>query len=425
MLTNISGNKPRIAFVSPHDFQGGASRIGHYLFEGFRKEGYETAFFVGRRSLEDPDVHHIRKYKNSGQKLWSKFQRRITWELGHENFYYPGSTDQILDWNPDIIHFHNPQGGYFDLRKLENLSANIPVIFTLHDPWMFTGHCSYFIHCQKWLDGCGSCPDLNRRPSLKRDGTAFNFKRKQGIYKNSQFYVATPSAWLLKEAEKSMLKESIVAGRVINNGVNEEVFTPKDSSVLRNSLNIPEKEIVLLYVVNSQMQTNPYKDFTTISNALEQLRLRKKEGQKLTFIALGADGESYEKEGIRVIYAGFQSDMNVISSYFNVADLYLHAARAENYPNVVMEALACGTPCIVTNTGGVPEQIVEDVTGWVVPFEGFSDMTDKILELSENPEKIKKASIEARKWIEEKHTLSHMINDYRDFYELILKEKYN
>ena len=415
----------RIAFISPHDFKGGASRIGYYLFSGFRNLGHETAFFVGKQSLADQDVHQVQKFATKAQKYYGKVMRHINRELGHEHFYYPNSTQQILSWKPDIIHVHNPQGGYFQLTALKEISKQVPVLFTLHDPWMFTGHCSYFIECDRWLKGCGDCPDLNRRPSLKRDGTAFNWKRKKKLYQNSSFYVATPSAWLLKEAERSILKEGIIESRVINNGVNQEVFRPKDTAELRSKLGIPQDEMVLLYVVNSNMRTNPYKDFTTISNALDHLKKIKKSDQKFTFIALGTDGEEVNEDGVRMLYAGFQTDTEVISSYFNMANLYLHAARAENYPNVVMEAMACGTPCVVTNTGGVPEQIKEGKTGWVVRFEGAKEMAETILELYKNTTLLNRASIEARKWIEKNHSLNHMIQEYSDFYHEILNNQQN
>ena len=111
-----------------------------------------------------------------------------------------------------------------------------------------------------------------------------------------------------------------------------------------------------------------------------------------------------------------------MASYFNIADLYLHAARAENYPNVVMEALSAGTPCIVTNTGGVPEQIIENETGWVVPFEDYRAMALKVVQLSKDPIKIKEAGLKARKWIVGNHTLNHMSLDYEKFYKIILND---
>lgn len=406
----------RIAFVSPHDFQGGASRIGYYLFNGMRQKGHTTAFFVGKKSLEDQDVYRLSKYQNSFQKLFGKLLKRLHRELGHEHFYFPNTPEQILKWKPDIIHFHNPQGGYFDVRALEKLSNTVPVVLTLHDPWMFSGHCSYFIHCEKWKSGCGACPDLKRRPSLKRDGTAYNWSRKKKIYEHSKFHVVTPSAWLMDEAKKSIVNTAIQTDRVINNGVDHEIFKPGASDSLRAQLGIPEGETVLLYVVNSHMQTNPYKDFTTISKALEHLKAHKKPEDKFTFVALGTDGEGSNEDGIRTIYAGFQRDPAVIAQYFNLADLYLHAARAENYPNVVMEALACGTPCVVTKTGGVPEQIIEGKTGWVVPFEGSKEMAETVIRVSRDKTLLNAASVAAREWVQQAHTLDHMIEEYLDFY---------
>jgi glycosyltransferase involved in cell wall biosynthesis len=325
-----------------------------------------------------------------------------------------------MSWKPDVIHFHNIQGNYFDLRKITKISKKTPVLFTLHDPWMFTGHCSYFIECDKWKTGCGKCPDLVRRPSLKRDGTAFNWKRKKMIYEKSKFYIATPSDWLLNEANKSMLKNGIQKSILINNGVDHEVFKPMNSAPLREKLNIKEDEIVLLYVVSSNMTSNPYKDFSTISKCVNYIEKINDSNKKFTLIAIGEEKPESIRNGIRKISIGYLNKAEEIANYFNIADLYLHAARAENYPNVVMEALSSGTPCIVTKTGGVPEQIIENETGWVVPYEDYRAMALKIIELSKSPNLINESGKKARVWIEQNHTKKHMVDKYEKFYSTIL-----
>lgn len=415
-------NTIKIAYVSPHDYKGGASKIGYYLFEGFRKKGYDVRYFVGKKSLDDIDVEQLNKHKTRFSKVLGKIIKLINRELGLEHFFYPNSSKTIMSWKPDVIHFHNIQGNYFDLRKITEISKKTPVLFTLHDPWMFTGHCSYFIECDKWKTGCGKCPDLERRPSLKRDGTAFNWKRKKMIYEKSKFYIATPSDWLLNEANKSMLKNGIQKAILINNGVDHEVFKPMDKTLLRKKLNITEDEIVLLYVVSSNITTNPYKDFNTISKCVNYIEKINDSNKKFTLIAIGEEKPESFANGIRKISIGYLNKAEEIANYFNIADLYLHAARAENYPNVVMEALSSGTPCIVTNTGGVPEQIIENKTGWVVPFEDYKAMALKVVQLSKEPTKINEAGQKARKWIEDNHTLKHMLLEYDEFYKNILHD---
>lgn len=412
-----SKSETKIAFVSPHDYKGGASKIGYNLFNGFRDRGYNVRYFVGKKSLEDNDIEQIVKHTNRFGKFLGKLIKLINRELGIENFYYPNSSKTLIAWKPDLIHFHNIQGSYFDIRELSKISKHTPVVFTLHDTWMFTGHCSYFIECDRWKIGCGKCPDLKRRPSLKRDNTAFNWKRKKNIYNNSKFYVTAPSNWLLQEANHSILKNGMKIPTLINNGVDHQVFKPKDATILRQKLNIEKDEIVLLYVVSSNLISNPYKDFNTISKCISFIENNNKSDKKFTLIAIGEKKPETYENGVRKLYIGYLTKAENIADYFNIADLYLHAARAENYPNVVMEALSSGTPCIVTKTGGVPEQIIENKTGWVVPYEDYKAMAQKVLELSENPIIISDTGDRAREWIEKNHSNDHMLNAYQIYYK--------
>lgn len=407
----------KIAFVSPHDYKGGASKIGYYLFNGFRERGYNVRYFVGKKSLEDKNIEQIIPCTN---KFLGKLFRFINRELGIENFYYPNSSKSLIAWKPDLIHFHNIQGNYFDLRELKKISKNIPVVFTLHDTWMFTGHCSYFIECDRWKTGCGKCPDLKRRPSIKRDNTAFNWNRKKKVYRNSKFYVTTPSNWLLEQAKHSILKNGMRMPTLINNGVDHQVFKPMDATILRQKLNIEQDEIVLLYVVSSNLISNPYKDFNTISKCITFIEKNNESKKKFTLIAIGEKKPETYENGVRKLYIDYLTKAENIADYFSIADLYLHAARAENYPNVVMEALSSGTPCIVTKTGGVPEQIIENKTGWVVDYEDYKSMALKVLELSVNPIKLTTAGYNARKWIIKHHKIKDMIDKYENFYKSVL-----
>ena len=407
----------KIAFVSPHDYKGGASKIAYHLFNGFRERGYKVRYFVGKKSLEDKNIEQIIPYTN---KFLGKLFRFINRELGIENFYYPNSSKSLIAWKPDLIHFHNIQGNYFDLRELKKISKNIPVVFTLHDTWMFTGHCSYFIECDRWKTGCGKCPDLKRRPSIKRDNTAFNWNRKKKVYRNSKFYVTTPSNWLLEQAKHSILKNGMRMPTLINNGVDHQVFKPMDATILRQKLNIEQDEIVLLYVVSSNLISNPYKDFNTISKCITFIEKNNESKKKFTLIAIGEKKPETYENGVRKLYIDYLTKAENIADYFSIADLYLHAARAENYPNVVMEALSSGTPCIVTKTGGVPEQIIENKTGWVVDYEDYKSMALKVLELSVNPIKLTTAGYNARKWIIKHHKIKNMIDKYENFYKSVL-----
>ncbi|WP_455371662.1 glycosyltransferase, partial [Petrachloros mirabilis] len=254
----------RILQVSTYDKGGGAEAVAWQLFEEYRRRGHASVMAVGEKRSGDMDVISLSRAADSSLlERWSqKLSERLSpyegrlrgawrlrrwlqeyaahppnwWQarLGMENYNFPETWRvlTIANSQPDILHCHNlhggwlSRGGYFDLRALPWLSRQVPVMVTLHDTWLLSGHCAYTLGCDRWKAGCGICPDLSIYPALLRDGTAFNWKRKKDIYANSRLYVATPSRWLMGQVEQSMLASSVVEARVIPNGVDGSVFSP-------------------------------------------------------------------------------------------------------------------------------------------------------------------------------------------------------
>ena len=126
-----------------------------------------------------PGVQQMR----CGLEMLAEGRPGIEQALGREDFDHPGSR-QLLEHSPcppDIVHTHNLHGYYFDLRSLATLSHQAPAATTLHDEWMITGHCAYTLGCPRWEHGCGQRPDLAVYPALRRDGTAYNWRRKSDL----------------------------------------------------------------------------------------------------------------------------------------------------------------------------------------------------------------------------------------------------
>jgi hypothetical protein len=222
--------------VNSSDIAGGAERISWNFHCAYRKLGYQSRLAVGYRRSKDPDVYVIDASGSSN--LWTrsplaidtylspfvgKFREARTLQRvvrllavpkrlcqvlqGHEDFYSPG-TWRILNLcgqPPDVLHCYNLHKNYFDLDALPWLSGQMPVILTLHDAWLLSGHCAHSFDCEKWKKGCGSCPDLRIPPSILRDATAFNWLRKRSNFSRSQLYVATPCQWLMDKVQQSML----------------------------------------------------------------------------------------------------------------------------------------------------------------------------------------------------------------------------
>ena len=376
----------RILQVSTADRDGGAEGVAWSLFQAYRNRRHESWLTVGRKYSEDPDVIAIPNQRSVNiwdgfclglQKrlkpfeenvpgvwrvreqldAWSRPWRKMQRSLGVEDFDFPG-TQQLLTLpphRPDIVHCHNLHGWYFDLRILPRLSHEVPVILHLHDAWLLSGHCAHSFDCERWKIGCGHCPDLTLYPAVERDATAYNWRRKRDIFAKSRLYVTTPAHWLMQKVEQSILAPAIVKTRVIPNGGDLSIFHPADRQCVRNELGIAHDAKVLLFTANG-IRKNIWKDYTTMKVAVAKVAERM-HGQKLIFIALGEEGSPERIGQAEVQFVPYQKDRKIVARYFQAADLYVHAARAEVCPLTIVEALACGTPVVATGVGGIPEQV--------------------------------------------------------------------
>ncbi len=391
----------RILQISGADLGGGAERVAWELQRAYRARGHDARLAVGHKLTADPHVLPLPNAatRNPWSRLWwslhaylarrdpARYPRTrlsravralaapagvLDYLRGVENFHFPGAW-HLLESQPhppDLIHAHNLHHNYFDLRALPYLSRQAPLVLTLHDAWLLSGHCAHSLGCERWRSGCGSCPDLSLYPAVRRDATAFNWQRKQAIYHASRLYVATPSRWLMDKVEQSMLRSGIVQARVVPNGVDLAIFQPGDRAQARRDLGLPDAARLVLFAANG-IRANPWKDFAALRAAIACVA-DQPVGADLHFIALGEDAPPEQIGAARIRFIPFQADPTIVAAYYRAADLYIHAARADTFPNTVLEALACGTPVVATAVGGIPEQVIPldhaaDPTGILVP----------------------------------------------------------
>ncbi len=376
----------RIVQVNMFDVYGGAEKVAWDLASAYRDRGHDAWLAVGRKRSNAPDVlcipHH--QAKALWPRFWWTIHHRLQpyygratgvrtlcrlvhalaepegWvgtRLGIEDFSYPGAW-HLLDApcaRPDILHCHNLHQKYFDLRALPWLSRRVPVVLTLHDAWLLSGHCAHSFDCDRWQTGCGQCPDLSIHPPIRRDATARNWRRKRDIYAASRLHVATPCRWLMDKVQRSILKAGIVESRIIPYGVDLGTFRPGDRHAVRTALAIPPEADVLLFAA-SGIRKNIWKDYETLRRVVGRLAERGG-GRPLLFLAVGEDAPPERIGAAEIRFVPFESDPRKVAGYYQAADIYVHAARADTFPCTVLEALACGTPVVATAIGGIPEQV--------------------------------------------------------------------
>ena len=427
--------------VNTYDKTGGAAHIAFNLFKTLGNKGYRSYFVVGEKQSNDSGVFQIPSdpdkgvwanffisasknvEKVPGFRLFSHFIiSRIKMRndlLGIEEYDFPGTsqiTHLIPSFTPDIIHCHNLHGRYFDLRMLPRLSSKFPLVITLHDAWLISGHCAHSFDCERWKTGCGQCPDLSIYPAIQQDATAFNWQRKRKIFRRSRLYVVTPCQWLMDKVNQSMLRLDLLASKVIPNGVDLTVFHPANQQDAREELGLPPDAKILLFAAQG-IRENIWKDYRTLQSAISEIA---DSGKKVLCIALGetAPSEHFGESEIR--FLPYLEDPGKVARYYQAADLYLHPTRSDTFPTTILEALACGIPVVASAVGGIPEQIIEGKTGFLVPSGDAPVMARRIMQLLEDDAYRQQIGRQAADDAARRFGLELMVKEYLQVYHELL-----
>lgn len=306
---------------------------------------------------------------------------------------------------PDVIHLHCIHGYYLNYKVLfEYLnSTSIPIVWTFHDCWAFTGHCAHFVTvgCDKWRNGgCFKCPLLSTYPKSFVDKSKRNYELKKKLFsENKNLQIVAVSRWLESYTKDSFFKGKNI--RVINNGIDTERFYPcasKSSSVF-----------VILGVATSWGESKGLYDFYKIRELLPE--------DKYQIILIGLKQEQIDSlsKGIKGISR--TESISELTRFYSEANVLLNPTYADSFPTVNMEALSCGTPVITYKTGGSPE-IIDEKTGIVVEQGNVNGLIEAIRLIETNP----LSSDACRRRAVQKYDKNARFMDYINLYnELIQK----
>lgn len=404
----------KVLHINQSDIIGGAGISGYRLHQALLDRGIDSSLLVGKAKTKSDRVAVVPRKQFIEKQLY-----RFTWGLGL-NYLNLIGTFELPKHNfyedADVINFHNLHTGYFNYLAIPALTKNKPAIFTLHDMWSFTGHCTYSYECDRWKHGCGRCPHLDNYPAVARDNTAWEWKLKNWVYDRSNLTIVTPSLWLTERAKQSMLERFNI--HHIPHGIDTQAYQPIESQYCRSALGIPEDKKVLMFGADSLKDSRKGKDL--LIEALQKLPDSIK--KETVLLTIGRGGENIESTiGISTLNLGYVSSDRLKSLAYSAADLFVFPTRADNLPLTLQESLACGTPMVSFKVGGVPDLVRHGITGYLATPEDDRDFSNGILQLLEDKQNRERMRQNCREIALSEYSLELQVQRYVQLYQQALQ----
>lgn len=375
-----------------------------------------------------PDTQHIRCVQSSFELKKSQVQSRL---FARHGFYNVAATKRLLTFidsiNPDVIHLHNIHGYYvhcgmlFDYIKLHD----IPVVWTLHDCWAFTGWCAYFdyANCDRWKTHCYHCPNIKEYPKAwitSRASSNYDLKMRTfcGV---KNLTLVTPSKWLANLTRESFLKDYQV--KVINNGVDISIFKPVENKV-KKELHIEGKKMILAVAGGLAKRKG--------SEYLIKIPSQLNEDEVLVILGI-RENQKKLLPSQKCIGIPYSNSLEKLAMIYSAADVFINTTLEDNFPTTNIEALACGIPVVTFDTGGSIEAVLDNEhyvdlkngkkssVGGVVPKGDVETMLCLVREITSQDKK--KYSENCIRKAHEYYNRESQLMDYIKLYKEISKKK--
>lgn len=328
---------------------GSTGRIAVDLADMLKRRGDSCLIAFSRGTA--PGGVDAYRFGSRAEIYWHGLMTRLTDRHG---MYSKNATRQLVqkirEYRPDVIHLHNVHGYYLNIGILFRFLADygIPVVWTLHDCWAYTGHCSHYTcaGCLKWQEGCSGCPLKRDYPgSLVLDGSERNYKTKKELFTSvPKLCLVTPSEWLKHEVERSFLKK--FPCRAIPNGLELEKFAPTESS-WRKKLGLEQKKVIL-GVANVWTRQKGIDDFIALAGCLDE---------SYRLVMVGVDSKRKKKLPANIIALEHTKNIEELIELYSMADIYFNSSIEETMGMTTGEAICCGTPIVAYRSTAVPESV--------------------------------------------------------------------
>ena len=334
---------------------GSTGRICTDLADTLSEQGHKVKIAYGRDYVPE-------KYQKYAVRIGTDLDVRLhgvqTRIFDNQGFCSKKATEKFLEWadnyNPDIVHLHNIHGYYINIEMLFawiKKRPDLKVIWTLHDCWTFTGHCTYFtmVKCDRWKTGCHNCPQKKEYPkSLLLDNSKNNWLSKKSLFTGiKHMTIVTPSHWLAGLVKQSFLKEYPV--KVINNGIDTDVFKPTPSN-FRQQYHLENKKVIL-GVASTWDKRKGLDDFIKLSEMLDE---------NYKIVLVGLSDKQMKMIPDKILGITRTNSTKELAEIYTAADVFLNPSYEETMGLVTIEAIACGTPVVTSDCTAIPEFVTKN-----------------------------------------------------------------
>ena len=419
----------RVLFLNTSDSKGGAAIAAKRLMDTLRKEGIDVSMIVRDKATDDPAVIKIRssKWMNKIRFMYERLGIFIHNGFNRENLFAVSQANTGVDISrynevkrADIIHIHWINQGFLSLKDVQRLVAiGKPIVWTMHDMWPCTGICHHARDCVSFMSQCGGCFFLQSKKELDLSTAVFQ-KKQQWIFCEENITMVGCSQWLARKAKISALTKNHRVVSIPNPIDIQQFKSYSDKGSCRRRLGLPEhKQLILFGAANV---TDKRKGIYYLIDAINRLLVVDPcLAEKMGIVAFGeAKAEFVNLVKIPVYPLGYVFDVSQIVALYNAIDVFVTSSLEENLPNTIMEAMACGVPCVGFRIGGIPEMIDHKENGYIAAYKDADDLAagiDWMLNKADRDE----LSRNARRKVEENYSEAVVAKQYIQLYQRLLR----
>jgi glycosyltransferase involved in cell wall biosynthesis len=404
-----------IAFVNTSYRLGGAETVAHDLLEGCVQAGHGTRFYVAAGKTYPRDRRIVPLYPRVLSRLFHSRLRGVVERCAPREIWTDRRFKSLASGWPDLVHVHNFHGDYASVASLGFVARRKPVVWTFHGHWGVTGGCDHPLECTRYEERCGDCPRLGVWPLGRVDDTAWQLQQKQQHLREVPLHVVAPARFLADRIARSRVGRDWNVHH-IPNGVSPDVFhgQRKHDPKFRRALGFDPASISVL--VTNRNFRDPQKGFSIVREALTAFAAN---DPGLQVILAGAESDwaaSQLPPQVRALSVGYVNSRRQLAALFEAADVFLFASPAENFPCVILEAMASECCVVATPSSGVTEQIENLETGMLADAISGEALARTLAAALQDGERRRTLGVAARRTVLQRWTTDLMVRGYLDLY---------